>query len=161
MSLIRGSIKHWLMVAAWMLVIFGASSDMGASRNTSRFIGPIVRWLYPDITQAGLEQVVFLIRKGAHVTEYAILAILLWRALSAARNSVATPTPPGSWRVAAMAWAIAATYAASDELHQMFVPSRTGHWQDVALDSCGALLGVLICYGWTRRTCRQAAESPP
>lgn len=146
MSQTRGSMKHWLIVVAWMLVIFGASSDMGASRNTSRFIGPIVRWLYPEITASGLEKVVFLIRKTAHVTEYAILSILIWRALSTPRSE--SHQRLWNWRAAGLAWAAASAYAASDEIHQMFVPSRTGHWQDVALDSCGALLGVFACFCW-------------
>lgn len=153
MAQITARMKRWLMVVAWMLVIFGASSDMGASRNTSRFIGPIVRWLYPQITPSGLETVVFFVRKTAHVTEYAILSILIWRALTLGRPSSAGSAV--SWKIAALSWALAAGYAASDEIHQMFVPSRTGHWHDVVLDSCGALLGVLICWVWTRtRTAR-------
>jgi len=76
------------------------------------------------------------IRKLAHVTEYAILAVLVARALD----------EPGRApdRVAAGTLAICAAYAALDELHQSFVPSRTGSPLDVALDASGAALGIAL-----------------
>lgn len=157
MSQSRSALKHWLVVIAWMLIIFGASSDFGASRNTSRIIGPIVRWLYPQISDQKLGEVVFLIRKTAHVTEYGILCILVWRALEQ------SPRRYGrfdwEWRTALLAWAFATGYAATDELHQAFVPSRTGQWEDVALDSTGACLGLLLCWVWNR-VIRRARSAP-
>lgn len=141
----RPSARLWAIVAIWLLVIFGASSDAGSSRRSSRIIGPIVRWLYPSIDDLQLSQVVGFVRKAAHVTEYGILAVLLWRAIRRSR-----PAPGWSWegRAALWAWALATTYAATDEYHQSFVPSRSGQWQDVVLDSSGAALGLLLTWGW-------------
>ncbi len=140
-------LKHWWIVLAWALVIFGASSDTGSSNRTSRIIDPIVRFLYPKISEAGLSATVFLIRKAAHVTEYAILGVLLWRAL---RRGL--PIPGWSWerKTAAVAWSLATLYAATDEIHQSFVPSRTGQIQDVLIDSGGAALGLLLVFLWCR-----------
>lgn len=45
-----------------------------------------------------------------------------------------------------LAWALATFYAATDEVHQIFVPGRAGMVTDVLLDSAGALTGVLICW---------------
>ena len=44
-------------------------------------------------------------------------------------------------------WLIATGYAASDEIHQLFVPERAGMFRDVLLDSSGAALGTLIAFG--------------
>ncbi|HAM72924.1 MAG TPA: hypothetical protein DCM86_14895 [Verrucomicrobiales bacterium] len=129
-----------------MGVIFAASSDAGSSQHSSRIIGPIVRWLYPQIAQAEMDRVVFGVRKAAHVTEYAILAMLLWRAFRARAGSL-RPPPHVWWS----AWGTAAAYAATDEIHQTFVPTRTGQWQDVVIDSTGALLGLLALWIVTRR----------
>lgn len=67
------------------------------------------------------------LRKLAHAAEYAILAALLLRAVEALP-----------------AWALSVAYAASDELHQHFVPGRAGRPLDVAIDATGALLGLLL-----------------
>ena len=140
-------LKHWLLVAGWALVIFGASSDSGSSNRTSRIIDPIVRFLYPKISEAGLSTTVLLIRKAAHVTEYAILSMLLWRAL---RRDLGTPGWTWQRRPAFAAWCLATFYAATDEIHQVFVPSRTGQVQDVLIDSGGAALGLLLVFLWCR-----------
>lgn len=77
------------------------------------------------------------VRKAAHMTEYAILAVLFYVWL-------------GTWqfrrgRRQLLAIAMAAAYAASDEFHQLFVEGRAGRVSDVLIDSAGALAGVGIC----------------
>lgn len=102
-----------------------------------------------------MDRIVFGIRKAAHVTEYAILAVLASRALRRSR----TPTDPASSLHGTFpkAWGIAASYAALDELHQTFVPTRTGCWQDVVIDSTGAALGLALL--WLFLTLRQRIRS--
>lgn len=56
------------------------------------------------------------------------------------------------WRTAPVAWLIATAYAATDEVHQLFVPGRGGQVTDVLLDSAGALLGVWLYLAWVRRS---------
>ncbi|GAD13449.1 vanZ family protein [Geobacillus kaustophilus GBlys] len=83
----------------------------------------------------------FLIRKAAHLTEFGILAALVWRALLPKRFAYAG------------AWLFATAYAATDEWHQSFEPGRTATPKDVAIDSCGALIALLIvfvCRHWLR-----------
>jgi VanZ family protein len=67
------------------------------------------------------------LRKLGHVTEYAVLGALLARAL---------------WRPLP-AFVLGVAYAASDELHQHFVPGRTGAPLDVAIDAVGVLVGIV------------------
>ncbi|MEY2563723.1 MAG: hypothetical protein QOH88_1916 [Verrucomicrobiota bacterium] len=135
---VRPLIKYWIPVAVWMGLIFLASGDLMSAEHTSRFIGPFLRWLNPDVSPATIASVQFVVRKCAHVTEYAILAALLYRAF---RQS------GGLGRFArAIAFISAAVYACFDEFHQSFIPSRTGALQDVAIDCAGAILGLMLCH---------------
>ena len=145
-------VRYWMPVIAWMGLIFLASTDLMSGQQTSRFIGPFLRWLVSDISPESVAAVQLLVRKAAHVTEYAILAVLVFRALAG-----------GKARTALQPWivlGIAASYAALDEWHQSFVASRTGSPRDVVIDVCGALMGVLI-YCWVSRRSPDGAGVVP
>ena len=101
----------WLPVVAWAAVIFTFSS-------------------IPSLS-SGLGTWDTILRKGAHVTEYAILGGLLYRALG--REGVAL--------------AAGIAYAATDEVHQYFVRGRHASPVDVAIDAVGVTLGMLL---WLR-----------
>ena len=116
--------------------MFTASTDLMSGEHTSRFLVPFLRWLNPDISPAALAQVNFLVRKAAHVTEYAILAALLFRGWGSLVRFL-------GWRSLA-ALATAGVFAAGDEFHQSFVSSRTASLGDVLLDCAGACCGVLL-----------------
>ena len=139
------SLISWLPVLLWILLIFGASTDMMSSSRTSRIIGPVLRWIHPEVSDATIRGVQLVVRKGAHVTEYAILALLLYRAIRRSRE-----LPKQEWcaSCAVWAWMLATLYAASDEWHQSFVPSRGGSIHDVLIDASGAALGLLLWHGW-------------
>jgi VanZ family protein len=100
--------SRWLPVLAWAAVIFAFSS-------------------IPSLN-SGLGGWDYVLRKCAHMTEYAILAVLLWRAT----------------RSYAWAFALAVAYAATDEVHQLFVRGRHGSPLDVAIDAAGALIGLAV-----------------
>jgi VanZ family protein len=144
----RTFVKYWLPVVVWMLLIFSASTDMLSTQRTSRFIGPFLRWFSPDISESTVKQVQLVIRKIAHLTEYAILAGLLWRAF---RKPQTNDSRPWSWRQAGWAWAFTALYAVTDEVHQSFVASRHGSPWDVLIDITGAALGVFLIWQMGRR----------
>jgi VanZ family protein len=127
---VRAFLKYWLPVLAWMIFIFVGSTDFLSAAHTSRFIGPFLRWFSPEISDATIGSIQLIVRKCGHLTEYAILAALLCRAL---RQSAA-------W----IAFSVAALYAAVDEFHQSFVTSRTGSPWDVVVDCIGALIGLVI-----------------
>jgi VanZ family protein len=101
----------WLPVFAWAAVIFAFSS-------------------IPSLS-SGLGAWDTVLRKGAHITEYAVLGALLYRALERE----------------APALAAGIAYAATDELHQHFVRGRHASPVDVAIDAVGVALGMLI---WLR-----------
>ncbi len=122
-----------------MSLIFGFSTQAGSTRHTSRIIGPFLRWINPNVTDGTINRVQYIIRKGAHMTEYAILAALLWRAR---RQPVRGDIRPWQWSDAGFALLVAIAFAASDEFHQSFVPSREGRVGDIFIDGAGGVLGL-------------------
>jgi len=143
---LKNFLKHWLPVLIWLGVIFLGSTDMLSAEHTSRFLVPFLRWIDPQISFATLNAIQLGIRKLGHLTEYAILAMLLWRALrSGTRWQMKMSI---LFLVAALASAI---FAASDEFHQSFVPSRTASPNDVMIDICGTLIGLLSCLMFAAR----------
>ena len=135
-------LKYWLPVLIWLGVIFIGSSDMMSAEHTSRIIAPLLRWLRPDISPETIATVQFYVRKAAHLTEYAILAMLLGRAM--ARGV-------GKWSGAIAVFVViaAGVVAAADEYHQSFVQSRTSSPGDVLIDICGAIVGLPL-FQWLR-----------
>ena len=149
----RRFVRYWMPVIVWMALIFLGSTDMLSAEHTSRFLVPFLRWLDPQISLAALAVIQLGIRKLGHLSEYAILAMLLWRALRSGtrwqtKMSILFP-------VAALACLI---FAASDEFHQSFVPSRTSSPQDVMIDICGALLGLAVCWMFARSEERRVGK---
>ena len=128
------------------------------------------------------------VRKTAHAAEYVVLGFLAAGACAGTAGSAGTSrssgmagssgvaesagtaessgvagrTGNGAWRKFRkemfLPWFIAALYAASDEIHQLFVPGRSGQLSDVILDSAGALAGVaaftVLCWLINRRKAR-------
>jgi VanZ family protein len=126
-----------------MLVIFSASSDRMSFRHSSRIIAPILHWLFPHMADTTVHAVVFAVRKAAHVTEYAILGLLVWRAI---RKPNAASSRPWLWPQAGLCLLFVALYAASDEIHQAFVPTRQASAWDVLLDTLGGAFGLLFLW---------------
>lgn len=155
----RRFLIYWLPPIALMGLIFFISTDFGSAEHTSGFIEPILRWLKPDISRDAIDQAHFLFRKAGHLTGYAILGILWWRALMHRISPTASHSPGMN---AATALVISALYAASDEYHQSFVPSRGASVHDVMIDTCGALVGLalaLIWWAWRFRVERRRAAA--
>jgi len=135
--------NYWLPPLLWMSVIFSASSDVQSYQHSSTLFEPLLRWLFPHLPQARVEELHHLFRKSCHLTEYAILVLLLWRAIRQPQKNLARPW---HWPEAGLALAIVFFYAASDELHQVFVPGRTGQISDVAVDVSGAVAGLALLW---------------
>src|SRR5258708_28576368 len=106
-----------------MAIIFSASSDTMSFQHSSRILAPIIHWLFPQLSEGTVFGIVFYIRKCAHLTEYAVLALLFWRAL---RKPVRRDPRPWRWSEARQAILLVGLYAASDEFHQLFVPQPDG-----------------------------------
>jgi VanZ family protein len=131
-----------------MGLIFLGSTDRGSAGHTSGLIEPLLHWLMPRLSQGSIDLIHHLIRKCAHLTEYAILGGLALRALS---GSATFSARKNRWKLAGAALAVAALYAASDEFHQSFVPSRGSSVYDVLIDACGASVGIGATLLWRMR----------
>ena len=125
---------YWLPPVAWMAVVLGLSSEAASAEQTSRFLLPFLRWLLPGAAPEQIAALHGLTRIAGHVVEYAILALLWFRAFRRGRGL----GPRAS------AW-----LALADEWHQSGLRARTGSALDVALDAAGAVgaLGVARL-GW-------------
>ena len=139
-------LKYWLPLLTWLVVIFVGSTSIMSAEHTSRYIVPFLLWLKPGMSPRAIWIILITARKCAHVIEYAVLALLLSRAL---RSVPTLQTKP--LMVFGAALLGCALFAASDEFHQTFVKSRTPSIRDVLLDTGGALFGLLIGAGFARR----------
>lgn len=128
--------------------MFSASTNAGSSQNTSRIIEPLLRWLFPRAPGETLLLVHLAIRKAAHVTEYAVFAVLLLRAV----RHRTTESPLGwNWSQALAVIGLCAAVASADEFFQTFWDRRLGSPRDVALDTFGAALGISLRWLIRRR----------
>lgn len=78
------------------------------------------------------------VRKCAQAAEYMVLAVWVFLTVSSFRKKSKGAFIP--------AWLITTAYAATDEIHQLFVPGRSGRATDVCIDAAGALVGILFCF---------------
>jgi len=148
---IRTFSKYWLPLLVWMAVVFTASSDTKSFERSSRILAPLLHWLFPQVSDDTVHFIVLIARKCAHLIEYAVLAMLLWRAV---RKPVKNIFYPWNWHEARLVLLLVALYAASDEFHQRFVTTRTAHATDVFIDTTGGAAGLLAIWligRWKKR----------
>ena len=145
----RAFIKYWLPPLLWMALIFSASGDAHSYEHSSRLVEPFLRWLFPKMPQLQIETIHHIIRKCGHLTEYAVLAVLIWRVLNQSKNKLS----PWSWPRILGTLLVVFLYAATDEFHQKFVPTRTPLVSDVFIDTAGGAIGLLAL--WIFHRCRK------
>jgi len=137
--------SRYFPLIAWLVFISYASSDNFSADNTSRIIGPLVLWLFPNTSAETLTTIHLITRKAAHFTEYAILAFL------AARAFRTSPRPALANRWFLVSLILIVVYALIDEYHQTFVPTRTGSIFDSLIDVTGGLATLLVIRHRLRR----------
>lgn len=139
------NVNRLIAASGWMLLIFIGSTDVLSAAHTSHFVLPSLLWLHPQISIGTIATIHFALRKLGHLTEYAILATLLWCAL---RSTFASTR---SIAITMLVFLASAVFAASDELHQSFVPTRTASIKDVMIDIGGAAIALSLCFALRRR----------
>ena len=129
---------HLLLTFLLMLFIFWQSAlPAEASKQESGLIvSRLAQWL-----QADEDLISFVVRKGAHFTEYLLLGVSLFLTVRDLRKRASFWIP----------WAIGTLYAITDEVHQYFVPGRSCEVRDMIIDACGVAAGVAIVWVWRRR----------
>ena len=141
--------RLWLLVVLWLVLIALFSTGVASQTATEGPLAHLLRSTWPAAfawleRTAWPEVLSFIVRKGAHLFEYGVLALLLARALRY------RPTMPAA-TVMVTAIGVCALVASADELHQTLVASRTGSPVDVGIDVAGATVAMI----WLRaRTAR-------
>lgn len=130
----------WILVLGWMGVIFYLSHQPAdaSSKLSSGVVQSIIQ-VVETITRLSIADAQWmhvLIRKGAHVCAYFLLAILLMHACM----------QMGCRRFHQIVITLITSilYATSDEIHQLFIPGRSGEVRDVLIDTAGAGSGIII-----------------
>jgi VanZ family protein len=147
---VRRRLWRYGPLVAWACFVLFASTSSFSASNTSRIIRPLLLWLFPDISEASLAYAHFLVRKAAHFSEYALLALLAARAFRTSRKERLRRR----WWLAA--FALVACVALADEYHQSFLASRTGTIYDRLLDVAGGATALACAAIWLSRGGRKA-----
>jgi VanZ family protein len=155
----KSQIANWLPAVIWASLILVASSDWFSAAHTRGIIESLFHWLFPTWTPYSVYKAHLVVRKCAHFFEYAVLAIFVMRGFTsgakapseAATNGAGEPAPrPYVMTIFGVIF-LCAMVAIIDEVHQHFVPSRTGSPYDVLLDTTGSTCAMLLLT-WRKRT---------
>ena len=160
---------RWWPVLVWLGVIRLESTDFASADNTSTVLYEVIVAVAPQVQPSFVSQLDEVLRKMGHFAGYAILSGLVFLALKQTNHDRLRALLRRTWGTSwhdlwRWEWALlgmlaTVVTAASDEIHQAFIPSRTGRWQDVVLDSCGAIVLQVIIYFVSRRAFKRQAES--
>lgn len=128
----------WVLVVLWMVGIFAFSSQKAiVSNRKSEFVIYVFQVLGLNLNNVFGNLANFIVRKVSHFLEYFILAVLLFNAVKENFKFK---------KLAVFLIIVVFLYSCSDEIHQLFVPGRTGRIRDVIIDTIGGITGFLICY---------------
>ena len=129
-------LEYWTPAVLWLVMMYFFSTDMMSSGETSQFIVPMLTFFFPGLSPAQINLWHGVIRKLAHVTEYFILASLLYRCL--------TFDHPNRINAKLRTIIFITLAALIDELHQSFTASRTASIVDVGYDCLGGVWALWL-----------------
>ncbi len=150
----RGGLWAFAPLAVWIGAVFVMSGSGASMAETSRFIGPLIRWIYPDISPETLRVIHVGVRKLAHVFEYSVLAFLSVRAFSLFAGHRL-----GNWRYL-VALIPVVVVASVDEYRQSLDVTRTGTIDDVILDIASGMLVIALLWIVRRPRLAEQERSP-
>lgn len=147
---------RWWLVLVWLGVIRLESTDLASANNTTGVLYTVIAAVVPQVEESFVSQLDEVLRKTGHFAGYAILSGLVFLALRNTNYDRLRPLLRRPWGIylrdfwrwdwALLGMLVTVVTAAADEIHQTFIASRTGRWQDVVLDSCGAAVLQVIIY---------------
>ncbi|MBC8028739.1 MAG: VanZ family protein [Pyrinomonadaceae bacterium] len=133
----------------WIAFISFASTGEFSSDNSSRFVRPLLLWLFPGISEGQLAGVHFLTRKLSHLAEYAVLAFLARRAFVLSSNEFIQR------RWFQLSLTLVVLCSLLDEFQQSYSPTRSASLLDCGIDVIGGLTVLLIFRAYGRRSGRR------
>jgi VanZ family protein len=118
---------------------------MLGAEHTSHWLRPYWTKFFGAVDQETWETIHWRIRKGGHFIGYGMVSLLFFRSWYTTVRVKIEASRTGYWRRAAgLAMAATIIIATCDEMHQFFIPNRTGSPRDVLIDTCGGLFAQLI-----------------
>lgn len=127
---------NWIFVTTWMILIFFFSHQPGdVSSENNKLVIYLFNLLGVDLNSMLGEFSDFIIRKLAHLTEYFILYLLIIRSINYEKFK---------YENLYIALIYVFLYAASDEVHQAFIPNRGPAFRDVLIDTSGGLVAMFV-----------------
>ena len=149
-------LKTWIAAILWLIVISIESTALGSASNTSRFLYPLLHFLF-GMGWERFEPFHFFLRKVGHVFGYGLLSILFFRAWRETLPALGDPN--WTWRWANISVLGTALVASLDEWHQSFIPTRTGTVHDVILDTCAAIGAQILVLLWMKWRARKPLKT--
>lgn len=134
----------------WMAFIYFSSTGEFSSDSTSRFVRPLLLWLFPGISEGQLAGVHFLTRKVSHLAEYAILALLARRAFVTSSHAFIQR------RWFQLALMLVVVCSLLDEFKQSYVPARSASILDCVIDVIGGLTVLLLFRSYDKHRTKRA-----
>ena len=143
----------WITTVAWAATIYQLSTSSYGSALTAWLLRQALDFLHISISAAACQSLHHFIRKLAHLSEYAMFALLLYGALCGGKSY--------AWQARRAAWCIgiAGIYSLTDEFHQLFVPERGASLLDSLLDTTGGALAMLALYLVSRMIQARASKT--
>jgi VanZ family protein len=144
---VKRFVRIWTPALIGIAIIATESQPTFSAANTSSWLRPIWERFFGHVSTREWEEFHHYLRKSGHFIYYGILCVLFLRAwlLTLARNPALRTSV---WRWRSWILAVASTFfvASADELHQSFLPSRTGLFSDVIIDTCGGIVvsGIVL-----------------
>jgi len=139
LNLLKSRFVYWVPAILVAALISTFSTHYFSDQQTARVIVPILHFFFPHASAHAIRLMHIAIRKLAHITEFGIFSITVFRGIRGTRQG-------WRWTWALATFVIAVTYAGFDEWHQSFVPLRHASTRDVAIDAFGALLAQVLVW---------------
>jgi VanZ family protein len=132
----RLAIEYWAPLLVWLVTIYLFSTDTFSSNDTGRIVIPILTFFFPGLSPQQLDLWHEVIRKLAHITEYFILALFVYRSIRCEQGDLA--------QAKLRTILFVALVASCDEIHQRFTAFRTPSPVDVGYDCLGAVWALWL-----------------
>ncbi len=115
----------------WLVIVLFLGSTYFAAQETGPYVLPFLKWLMPGAPSGQLQAIHLVLRKLSHIAEYAVLALLWFKAV----HRVGRRTPrTAAW----VALSVCLVCAFADEAHQSTLLTRQGSVRDFVIDAFGA-----------------------
>jgi len=134
-------LKYIIITIIWMWFIFYMSNQSGntlqeLSKSIENLLNntPIIGNILSEVLNSPNSQ--FIIRKSAHIILFSFLSILCFMVIYEIKKNVKIST--------LVSFSITFIYECIDEIHQLFIPGRTGQIKDILIDGIGAIMGLIF-----------------